>query len=362
MSRHGSSDSSDDFLFTIFIILVIIGVVYFFVGRYGDALVPVWRVVRTVELMLTFQFDAVVTLWDGPVRWGDATFEKVNASLYHIYRLVVAPFFLIFAIAYARTYGGSFNTVDTFTMDLVMTNIWKRFPWLAEVSVLKGNDKLLSPNLLRLKAGSFEFEFKETNFKEGMQPLDFIGKYGIEDGISRLAREIGPRLKLDTDGNIVWQDMLCKRVMEQLIVVIPDKSPRKGMPSMRKTAWERCIKAACYERTFVLHLFTEAKKFMVFAPVRFLWLRTLTGVPSAYTATSNPFILWRALLSHIRRPFVEASVILNQFHYENVMYDHLKKHPEDEEYVRMLLNQGPRTVEASVGLREVLEKYESFRA
>ena len=360
---HSGSSGDNGFLLMLFFIGAIFGI-RFIMGKYGDAFIPSWRIVRSIELFATFQFDAIVAMWSEPIRWGDDTFNLINESFFRIYRFLIGPILLVLAFLNARQFHSSFATEHTFTMDKVMMTIWKRFPWLKEVSTLTGSNKLITPDILMLKAGALKFKFKETEFKTGQEPLEYLHENddNIELCIHKLQASAGPTLKYDKDGKVQWHDKYAKAVVDQVIHTIPDKPPRPGMRKVREEAWERCLKTARYERTFALHVLSEAKRFMVYSPARFMWMRTLASEPKAYNKYSDPFVMWRAILSHTRTPFIEASLILNQYHYEKAVQQHLKKHPEDEPYADLLFANGIRNKETAVALKELLVKYEEFVA
>lgn len=358
-----SSGGDNSLLIIIFFIGGIFGI-RFLMGKYGDAFIPLWRIIRGTELFATFQFDSIVAMWGEPIRWGDGLFVAINESFFRIYRLLIGPILLVLAFLNARRFYNSFATESSFTMDEVMKTIWRRFPWLKEVSTLTGSNKLITPDILMLKAGQLHFKFKDLTFKTGQEPLEFLhdNDDNVDLCIYKLQSSAGPLLRYDKDGNVIWHDKYAKAVVDQVINIIPNRPPRPGQRKVREEAWERCLKTAHYERTFALHILNEAKRFMVYSPARFMWMRTLTGNPKAYNQYSDPFIMWRALLSHTRTPFVEASLILNQYHYEKAIQQHLKRHPEDEPYAALLLKGGIRSKETSAALKEILVKYEEFVA
>lgn len=359
-SNHSSGGSRNDELVFIGLFFVLLFIANYILTRYSDSFVPVWRYLRSVELLVLMKYDAVVEMWMSMPRWGDTTFSNVNNAFYSTYRIFIAPFLILAAIAFYKIEKSTTDTDASYTFEKVLVKIHRRFAWLKETSEVKGSDSILE-NMIHPFQKVGDISYFDTDFREGDQPFQSVMKNGVEKTIIQLKENIGPRLKFDKDGEIVWQDIYAKQVYDQLVKELPNTKQFQMPLTMKEAALQRCRDKALYERTYVLHLLSEVKAFGVYSPAKFLWLRSLTGSKKNYLKNSDPFVLWRAILSHVRAPFIEAGVIMNQFHFENTMYQYIQDNPDKKEAAHSILRQSPRTREAELALLEIMEKYEKFK-
>lgn len=338
MSSQKDGNTNDEWLFLILFIGVGL-VAWFIIARYEQLALFLWKSIRTIEFLVTFNLPTIYNMWTTPMRWGDATFSHFNSIFGWTYRLVLAiPMILV-------AYSISINKKLKFEMDDYIISVWNRFPWLGVITKAQTNNRVFEhftikigkaeikvPKKINLKKAKVTYETIE--FPTGEEPLDYLDKH--QDDINeQLVQQLGPMITMEK-GQVKWQDKNVQRFVTQIIKFVPELVLRPGEPNARIKAWRSCLETHRYERSFAMGILAEARAFGVVEPANFLWLRN-KAAEDLKKKDNSAFILWRALLAAGGRcAYPEGAGIFCHYQYERSLNAWAKEHPEDSSLIYTL--------------------------
>lgn len=324
MAKPGSEGQDNTLVMLFFFVLVAFALMAL-LSRLAPTILPVWAGWRALELSLVGDFSKARWLMANVPQQYGAVFTQINQDVTQTYRWLALIVAGLGIASMARVRLG-------WSMEDYLINVRARFDWLKlVVQKPAGWYRTDTFPFIKYRATPVLADFTAP---VPVEPLAFMeqAKTGLSDA---LKRPIGQPLRV-VKGQVQWSNPLYAKTAALLLSRIPEGRPAKDAPTWRESAWQRCFAVHRFERTLLMGLLEEARRFGSISATRFLYLKADQRAGNPHSDSSR--ILHLALTSQGGdTAFAEVSGLFNHFRYEKALAEYAREIPASDQETRRAL-------------------------